>query len=250
MTKLIWLDVGTHFAQEHKSIFGSNLYFYTFILRRFISGKILKRGKFIPFSDLSELIFSRNNIRSEAHNFYSIFVEANPKVAYKENFYQSADIFFNLALTDSNYSQISIAKLFTVDGGKYNEGNSIYKQKFQSGKNTYIPTLGVSASNFFHELEIYLSKKFDTYKVMLRLNCEGVEDEVIYSAQNVFGNKLKLIAGSLKDVKELKGEVAFNKLFEFMNQKGLPFVQFSSGIDTWLNANQAILKIIETTCIE
>ena len=54
---------------------------------------------------------------------------------------------------------------------------------------------------------------------MLRLNCEGVEDEVIYSAQNVFGNKLKLIAGSLKDVKELKGEVAFNKLFEFMNQR-------------------------------
>ena len=84
MTKLIWLDVGTHFAQEHKSIFGSNLYFYTFILRRFIGGKILKRGKFIPFSDLSELIFSRNNIRSEAHNFYSIFVEANPKVAYRK----------------------------------------------------------------------------------------------------------------------------------------------------------------------
>lgn len=247
MTKLIWLDVGTHFAQEHKSIFGTNLYFYTFLLRRFIGGKILKRGKFIPLSKLSELILSRNNIRRKAHKFYSIFVEANPRVAHKENFYPGADIFFNFALTDANFSPISIAKLFTGDGGEYAEGNSIYRNKFRQGKNTYIPTLGVSASNFFHELEIYLSKKFDTYNVMLRLNCEGVEDEVIYSAQNAFGSKLKLIGGSLKDVKELKGEIAFNKLFEFMNQKGLPFVQFSSGIDTWLNANQSILKIIETT---
>ena len=32
---------------------------------------------------------------------------------------------------------------------------------------------------------------------MLRLNCEGVEDEVIYAAQRIFGNKIKLIAGSL-----------------------------------------------------
>ena len=33
-------------------------------------------------------------------------------------------------------------------------------------------------------------------------------------------------------LKNLKGEIAFNKLFKFMNQEGLPFIQFSSGIDT------------------
>ena len=42
MKKIVWIDIGTHFAQEHKSIFGTNLYFYTFLLRRFIGGKILK----------------------------------------------------------------------------------------------------------------------------------------------------------------------------------------------------------------
>lgn len=84
---------------------------------------------------------------------------------------------------------------------------------------------------------------------MLKLNCEDVEDEAIYSAQNVFGNKLKLIAGSLKEIKELKGKAA-SKPHEFMYQKELPFVQFSSGLDTWLNANKAILKIIVTTYTE
>ena len=112
-------------------------------------------------------------------------------------------------MTDANFSPISITKLFIGNGGEFAEGNSIYKQKFRQGNNSYIPTIGVSSENFFHELENYLSKKFDGYKIMLRLNCEGVEDEVIYSAQNAFGNKLKLIAGSLKDVKELKRRNCF-----------------------------------------
>ena len=247
MKKIVWIDVGTHFAQEHKAIFGRDLYFYAFLLKRFVGGKILKRGNFIPLRDLGRLIGTRNMIREKANNFFSIFVEANPRVAFKEKFYPSADVFFNIAMTDRNHSSISITQLFIGSGGEFAEGNSIYSQKFKTEKNSYIPTLGVYPKNFFNELEIYLSKKFDSYKVMLRLNCEGVEDEVIYAAQNVFGNKLKLIAGSLKDVKELKGEDAFKKLFEFMNQEGLPFIQFSSGINTWLDANRAILKILETT---
>ena len=247
MKKIVWIDVGTHFAQEHKSIFGTNLYFYTFLLRRFIGGKILKRGKFIPLRNLSRLIDTRNNIRNKANNFYSIFIEANPKVAYKEKFYPNADLFFNIAMTDRNHSPVSITKLFIGNGGEFAEGNSIYKQKFQSGNNSYIPTIGVSSENFFHELENYLSKKFNGYKIMLRLNCEGVEDEVIYAAQRIFGNKLKLIAGSLKDVKELRGEDAFNKLFKFMHEEGLPFIQFSSGIDTWLDSNLAILEMLDQT---
>ena len=108
MKKIVWIDIGTHFAQEHKSIFGTNLYFYTFLLRRFIGGKILKRGKFIPLRNLSRLIDTRNNIRNKANNFYSIFIEANPKVAYKEKFYPNADLFFNIAMTDRNHSPVSI----------------------------------------------------------------------------------------------------------------------------------------------
>ena len=52
----------------------------------------------------------------------------------------------------------------------------------------------------FRALEIHLAEKFSDYFVILRLNCEGVEDSAIYSAHNFFGDKLKLICGALKDV--------------------------------------------------
>ena len=160
------------------------------------------------------------------------------------NFYPGADIFFNFALTDANFSPISIAKLL-LSGGEYAEGNSIYRKKFRQGKNTYIPTLGF-CKQFFSELEIYLSKKFDTYNVMLRLNLKVLKMRLI---QHKMLLVIKINRRFLKDVKELKGEIAFNKLFEFMNQKGL-LCPILLGIDTWLNANQSILKIIETTYTE
>jgi len=50
---------------------------------------------------------------------------------------------------------------------------------------------------------------------LLRLNCEGVEDTVIYSVSESFGKKLKLVCGSLKDVEELKGTGAAESLDEF-----------------------------------
>ena len=80
---------------------------------------------------------------------------------------------------------------------------------------------------------------------MLRLNCEGVEDTVIYSVSESFGKKLKLVCGSLKDVEELKGVGAAESLDEFMQAKELPFIKFSSGIYTWPQAHIAILDLLD-----
>lgn len=244
MSKIIWIDVGTHFAQEHKFIFGSNTYFYRFLLKRFIGGKILKRGKFVKFSELKNIINYRKEIRKRSNKFFSIFIEANPKIALKENFYPKADMFFNLALTDKNYPSASIAKLFVGNGGDYSEGNTLFKKKFNSQPLKYIPTLGVSVDTFFKSLEAYLSEKFNNYRLILRLNCEGVEDEVIYSVHEIFDKKLILIAGSLKDVEEIKGESAFNKLLSYMKSNQLKFIKFSSGIDTWQEASKSICKVL------
>jgi len=63
MKKIIWIDVGTHFAQEHGSIFSSNASFYIFLLRRFISSKIFRRGKFVNLLELKDIIVSRHKIR-------------------------------------------------------------------------------------------------------------------------------------------------------------------------------------------
>ena len=245
MKKIIWIDVGTHFAQEHNSIFGSNYYFYSFIIKRFIGGKILKRGKFVSYQGLRDIIHSRNRIRKKSSEFFTVIIEANPKIAYKKRFYPEADIFFNLALTDDNHSPVSIAKLYIGNGGELAEGNSLFLKKHNPQDESHIATFGVSASDFFSELALYLNEKFRDYEVLLRLNCEGVEDDVIYSTHNSFGNKLKLICGALKDFEELKGLEASQKLDKFIRENGLLFVKFSSGIYSWPKAHVAVLSLLE-----
>ncbi len=245
MKKIIWIDVGTHFAQEHNSLFGSNYNFYSLMFRRFIGGGLLNRGRFVSFTQLKDILLLRQNIRGHKKDFFSIFVEANPKIAYKKKFYPSADIFFNIALTDKRFPAASIAKLYIGNGDMLSEGNSIFSEKHQSQNNEHIATLGVSTDNFFNELNLYLNEKFSNYEVLLRLNCEGVEDDVIYAAHKSFGEKLKLISGSLKDVEELKGIEASDNLDNYMEENKLTFVKFSSGIYSWPDAHKAILSLLE-----
>ena len=150
-----------------------------------------------------------------------------------------------MALTDDNHSSVSIAKLYIGKGGDLAEGNSLFIKKDNPKNDRHIATFGVSARDFFHELALYLDDQFKDYEVLLRLNCEGVEDDVIYSTFSSFGNKLKLICGSLKDVEELKGLEASQKLDKFMSCNNLLFVKFSSGIYTWPDAHKAVLKLLE-----
>jgi len=243
--RVIWIDVGTHFAQEHSSIFGSNYSFYSFILRRFLSGKVLKRGKFVSFKELRSIIQARTRIRKRSSDFYAVFVEANPKVAYKKNFYPDADMFFNLALTDDSHTPVSIAKLYLGDENELSQGSSVFLEKHNVHKGSYVATFGVSVSDFFSELELHLNEKFGDYSVLLRLNCEGVEDDVIYSTYKRYGNKLKLICGSLKDVEEVKGLEASQKLDEFISDNNLAFEKFDSGICSWPKAHLAVLNLLE-----
>ena len=103
----------------------------------------------------------------------------------------------------------------------------------------------MSSKVFFEEIREYLDNKFGDYDVLLRLNCEGVEDEVIFSAHQQLSNKLKLICGSLKDVEELKGKQAAEDLDSYMENNGLPFVKFSSGIYSWYEAHSMILSLVK-----
>jgi hypothetical protein len=245
MKKLIWLDVGTHFGQEHSSIFGSNISFFRYVIRRFLGGKVLKRGKFVSFNGLKNIIHARCKIRKRAKEFYTVFIEANPKIAYKKNFYPNADMVFNLALTNNSHTPVSITKLYLGNGDELSQGSSVFLEKHNVHKDSYVATLGVSISDFFSELEIYLSEKFDDYDILLRLNCEGVEDDVIYSVYKNFGSKTKLICGSLKDVKGVKGLDAHQKLEKFIKDNMLPFVFFCPLIYSWPEAHTAIMNLLD-----
>ena len=112
MKKIIWIDVGTHFGQEYSSIFGSNYAFFIHALKRIIGKKILNRGKFVGFKGLRDIISSRARIRKRFDAFYTVFVEANPKLP-TQNIYLDASMVFNLALTDGDEgSPLSITKLY------------------------------------------------------------------------------------------------------------------------------------------
>ena len=243
--KLIWIDIGTHFAQEYNSVFGSNISFFILMCERFISGNILGRGEPINISGIKDILYSRFNIRKRVNDFYSIIVEANLNIARKKIFYAYADLFFNLALTDNNIKSTSIIKLFLGNGTAYSQGSSIYTNKHNVNQNIYISALSISTNDFFRALEIHLAEKFSDYFVILRLNCEGVEDSVIYSAHNYFGDKLKLICGSLKDVKEIKSPDALNKLEDYIVRNRITFTKFSSNINTWPKSHKEILKLLE-----
>ena len=246
MKKIVWIDVGTHFAQEHSSIFGSNLSLCFLILKRLIGSRLLARGKFVSMKELRKIINLRNKIRKYRSRFFSIFIEANSKVVYKKNNYANADLTFNLALTDNSDPSFSIKNLFLGNRDKFSQGSSLFLEKENVYEDSFIPTISIPSSDMFKELEKYLSKKFDNYVVLLRLNCEGVEDGVIYSAYESFGTKLKLLCGSLKDVKSIKGDDASEKLKIFMSDKELEFQTFHSRADSWLKPYLEILKLAES----
>ena len=107
---------------------------------------------------------------------------------------------FNIALTDDRGTNGTITKLYLGDDGEQSQSSSVFLEKNNVTEEEFVVTLGVSANYFFEDLAQYLSDRFGEYTVLLRLNCEGAEDDVIYSASEAFGAKLKLICGSLKDV--------------------------------------------------
>lgn len=244
MKKIIWIDVGTHFAQEHTSIFGSNFNFYRKALKRILIKSIFNRGKAVDIRGFKEIVKYRAKIRKQRRQFYSIFVEANPKIAYRNRNYVNADMVFNIALTDDTSKEFSIIKLYLGDGNELSQGSSVFLEKGNVTEDSYLTTSGVSAHKFFSELRSFLTDKFGDYEVLLRLNCEGVEDDVIYAAYHSFGKQLKLICGSLKDVEGVKGKDASTRLDNFITENQLLFVFFYSGIDSWPQAHKAVCKLL------
>ena len=140
---------------------------------------------------------------------------------------------------------MSITKLYLGDGNELSQGSSVFLEKENVHKDSYIAILGVFVSDFFRELDLHLNEKFSDYDVLLRLNCEGGEDDVIYSAYSSIGSKVKLICGSLKDVEGVKGLDASQKLDKFIHDNKLLFVYFYSGIDSWPKAHAAVLNLLE-----
>ena len=79
--KIIWIDVGTHFAQEHSSLFGSISSFYLHILKRFIGGKLLRRGKFVGAYLNGELKGSTSSSRDLSNTSAKTWIGQRPNLS-------------------------------------------------------------------------------------------------------------------------------------------------------------------------
>ena len=241
MTKLVYIDVGTHFGQEFKSMFGSRWYFLWKIMRRIIGFYLLKKGEKISIKDIIEIIRERRNIRENKDNFFTYFIEANPNIINCSNVYREAKGVFICALTGE--VNVNVTNLFLANFGTGNmidQGSSIFSDKINVSKENFVSTIGIPSKLFFEKFKRYLDNTVSKYVVILRLNCEGVEDDVIYAAHKYFDDKLVLIMGSIKDVKECKGNSAYVNLEKYLRDNSLSFVQFSSSVNTWIKAHSSI----------
>jgi hypothetical protein len=244
MKKIVWIDVGTHFAQEYKSAFGSNFEFIQQLFRRLVGRIIFLRGSFPELHLVRNILSSRKFFKKNKSRFNFFFVEANSKIVSQKKIYLEADAVFNFALTSNDAEVTEITKLYLANNDDTSQGSSIYTEKANVTKDLFTLCLGIQPSSFFSALGRHLKEMDDDYVVLLRLNCEGVEDEVIYAAYECFGSKLKLICGSLKDVKGVKGKKSYVDMQNFMANKNLPFVFFSPEIDSWPKAHSAIKDLL------
>ena len=242
MSKIIYIDVGTHFGQEFKSLFGNKLNLLYPIIRRVIGYYICRRGIKIDFKTIKNIFQYNNFARQNRKNFLTYFVEANSKIINNSNVYKMADGIFNCALT--NNSEFNFANLFLVNNDSLGQSSSIFKDKKNASLKNSIITLGIPASSFFYEFKKYIDQIQSEYSVILRLNCEGVEDDVIYAAHKVFKEKLVLTLGSLKDVEEIKGKLAHKQMQKYIKDNLIPFTYFSSEVYSWEKAHQAILDVL------
>lgn len=242
MKKIIYIDVGTHFGQEFSSLFGEDSLFYLFCIKRLIGFYIFKKGEKFTIKELISLYRKRKLAKKNKEKFLFYFVEANSKIINYSEVYKQAHTVFNCAITDKEDNEFT--KLYIANQNQLSQGSSIYKSKKNVDNNEYLLTIGISAESFFQKLKKHCDTIDCEYDVILRLNCEGVEDSIIYAAHSYFKEKLVLILGSLKDVKYCKSELEFDKLIKYLEDNNLLFVYFSPSAKSWARAHEAIIDCL------
>ncbi len=243
--KVVWLDVGTHRGQEFRSIFSSDLRILSRLLKH-----VRKREAGVSFKEALAYAHTvwhgRKALKARRASVYAVMVEANPFIL-SQPVYADADAVFALALGQRNASDLSFGKLFLVDADIGGQGSSIYETKPNIAQSDFVPCVVMDPDVFVESLKSLLSDFEWDYDVILRINCEGAEDEVIYAAHKAFGTRLVHVFGSLKDVEGVKGEAAYRALMDFMRAEDLPFTYFSSETSSWLDSHAELAKILAKT---
>ena len=239
--KIILIDIGTHKGQELMSMFSTR-----FVVKKILI-KLIKNifkirssdGKINKNANLFNLFLNNLKFKSLRNKLNLIAVEPN-YLLFDNSIYKYVDNVFCLGLSEIKSPELEIKRLFIANNDKLSQGSSIYKNKPNVSINNYKNIICCNPKYFMKQL---LGNCVDkNSKVILRLNCEGSEDDIIYSFSSLLGKKLILVLGSLKDVGVVKGKNRLEKLNYFMKQNNIDFCYFSSNINTWNQAHQKILN--------
>lgn len=235
--RVIIVDVGTHLGQELRVLYGSKFFLYYRLFRRHIKN-LLFNFRF----DLAlhrEILKNVKLVKKYKSKTKIVAIEPNIKVI-NSSIYKSVDVVLPGALCDDITAKTIIGKLFLKDGREDGQGSSLFLSEQESN---FIPIFTIPIRKFCE----FIRDEYQFDIVVVRLNCEGSEDDIIYEFRKAFGTKFNLVLGSLKDVKEYKGENAYRELEDFMAQNHIVFCEFHNQIDTWPLALRSLSEKYEVS---
>ncbi|MBW3073330.1 hypothetical protein CU313_05540 [Prochlorococcus marinus str. MU1404] len=236
----ILIDIGTHSCGEIKSFTNSKFFFFKLIKK--VIKNIYKKKSF-KISYFKDLVINHLRLKKVSKRITLILVEPN-FLHFDEPPYELSSMVLPVAIKSIDEGNSRTTKLFFANNDPKSAGNSIFSSKGNVDEDNFRNVLSLNIYQFLEILNTtYLH---ENSKVLLRLNCEGMEDEIIYEFKKYLSNKLKVIMGSLKDVKSIKGKKKYSMLLEFIEDKKIRFIPFSDDVDTWSKAHLFIYHFLNS----
>ena len=235
MTKLLFVDVGTHKGQEYRAIFETSKwnYFKRFVNQRSMASR--RKEEPLSISGFKKLIANASFLRSRRSDIHYVMVEPNSKI-FCLPIYQSADLALCVSLS-KNEKSASLARLYFANGDNTGQGSSLFESKPNVSLEDYSSVLNLDPTSFASMLKDHFEKEHgSSYQVVLRINNEGAEVDVIESFYQVFSDRLIGVLGSLSDVQKVHGEEQLSALYSYMKQNDIEFVPLFSAFCSWPNA--------------
>ena len=239
---IIFLDIGSHKCQEIFALTSPAIYILILYIKRSILGFVFKQRLVPPIKDLISFLCDRRKI-FKRFKFYFVVVEPNWR-HFRNKIYRQVDNVFCLGIHDSDKT-IQSLPFYYKSSEMLCQGATLFEHSVKHYRVEMVPV--IDADHFFRYVFDPYMRKFDfdsgtglvqlrAPQVLLRVNCEGAEDDVLYAAQDVLGARLKGVLGSLDDVLKKKGEDAATVLEGFIEESQLGFCRFSSNMASWPSA--------------
>lgn len=248
--RMLFVDVGTHEAQEYMGLFGHGRMAY---LRHWLRHRrrCRRQGKVaLDRAGFSRFLAVARQLQAMRDRVVYVMVEPNARLVAMDR-YRKADIALNIALS-ADAETASLMPLYLAESNPTGQGSSLFTEKPNVRADEFDLVLNIDALHFAKSLAKSTSAHLGCADgpVVLRLNNEGAEVEVIGAFHQVFGPRLRAVMGSLSDVAKVKGPDALTALHQFLNDAGIPFLPLHSDFATWPAAAETVLGLLHGSSVE